>query len=67
MLQPSLWYYWAYVDHVQTQALFLPTLPTPYLSPVPDQGHQESRGGEGEESLLVISCLLCSDRILSRL
>jgi hypothetical protein len=42
-------------------------LPTPYLSPVPDQGHQESRGGEGEELLLAISCLLCSDRILPRL
>jgi hypothetical protein len=24
MLQPSVWYYCAYVDHVQTQALFLP-------------------------------------------
>ncbi len=44
---------WAYVDHVQTQALFLPP-PHPHLSPVPDQGHQESRGGEGEESLLII-------------
>ncbi len=41
-----------------------PPPPPPYLSPVPDQGHQESRGGEGEGSLLVISCLLCSDRIL---
>jgi hypothetical protein len=38
---------WAYVDHVQTQALFPPPLPTPYLSPVPDQGHQESWGGGG--------------------
>ncbi len=42
-------------------------LPTPHLSQVPDQGQQENRGGEGEELLLVISCLLCSDRILSRL
>ncbi len=41
--------------------------PTPYLSPVPDQGHQENWGGEGEESQLVISCLLCSNRILPRL
>ncbi len=41
--------------------------PHPYLSPVSDQGHQESWGGEGEESLLVISCLLCSHRILPRL
>ncbi len=41
-------------------------LPTPYLSQVPDQGHQENRGGEGEESLLVISCLRRSNRILSR-
>ncbi len=57
---------WAYVDHVQTQATFPPLL-IPYLSPVPDQGHQENWGGEGEESLLVISCLLCADRILSRL
>ncbi len=46
---------------------YSPPLPTPYLSPVPDQGHQKSRGGEGEESLLVISCLLCSNRILPRL
>ena len=42
-------------------------LPTPYLSQVPDQRQQENWGGKGEESLLVISCLLCSDRILSRL
>ncbi len=41
-------------------SLIPPPLPTPDLSSVPDQGHQESRGGEGEESLLVISCLLCS-------
>ncbi len=37
---------WAYVDHVQTQAL-PPPPSTPYLSPVPDQGHQRSRSGGG--------------------
>ncbi len=39
-------------------------LPNPYLPQVPDQRHQENRGGEGEESLLVISCLRRSNRIL---
>jgi hypothetical protein len=32
---------------MQTQALLSPPLSTPYLSPVPDQGHQRSRGGGG--------------------
>ena len=52
--------------HVGTQAI-PPPPPTPLFVSSPLSGVQEDRGGRGEEPLLVISCLLGPDRILSRL
>ena len=50
--------------HVGTQAI---PPHTPLFVSSPLSGVQEDRGGGGEEPLLVISCLLGPDRILSRL
>ncbi len=55
---------WAYVDHVQTQALLLPPLPTPICLQSLTRDIKGAGVGRGR---VVISCLLCSDRILPRL